>query len=475
MHSALCIVNYELVYPKTLDEAEALINGLMNFERVDVRDIRYGTTDFDLGAFADWLGELDLPQDAPDTVFHVVGTKGKGSTCTLLAAALTGIGVRTGLYASPHLHHINERICIDGAAIAPVTFCRLTADLIVNLRTRLHTDDTRNVGMRSAFELLTAMALCEFRTRRCRAAVVEAGLGGRLDATNVFRSPQQKLVNVIMPIGAEHTGILGNTIAEIAAEKAAVIQPHTHGVILARQPDAHREAVERTVRERMASVGCGAPLVMMNDCAAPQLLDEQTNRWRFAVNETTTVEATVALAGEHQAWNTLAALHAIASVYGAKDLQRAASAMQAAQLSGRFEQVCGLPRPVVVDGAHCVLSARAMVQTWHALYGEQCPPPVIVCGFMADKKVAEILDIVVGELRPYAAYACAPLNPRALPASETTKLLAARMNPANVRTEPDVQAGIAAARVEMPDYPLLVFGSLSLVQPAKAVSSEKGV
>ncbi|TWT72009.1 bifunctional folylpolyglutamate synthase/dihydrofolate synthase [Crateriforma conspicua] len=211
--------------PETSSKRPAVdfLMGLINFERPSAR-----TQDFQfrLQRMRDLLRRLDLadllhqkaaPESAPIPTIHIAGTKGKGSVAMMIAAGLSAAGVRTGLYTSPHLHHLEERFRIDGKPCRPdqlddlieqsIPICRQMAD--------------QEVGQPTFFELTTALALLHFRQQGCQAQVIEVGLGGRLDSTNVIQSS----LSVITSIGLDHQSVLGHTKAAIAAEKAGIIKP----------------------------------------------------------------------------------------------------------------------------------------------------------------------------------------------------------------------------------------------------------
>ena len=165
---------------------------------------------------------------------HVAGTNGKGSTSTMLASILTAAGYKTGLYTSPHLVRVNERFRIDGSDIPDAALCR-AAEAVKEASDGMADAPTE-------FEILTAMGFWYFAAEKCDAVVLEVGLGGRLDATNVIKPPEAA---VITNIGLEHTAVLGHTLSGIAREKAGIIKP---GTTAATYPvDAAVDAVYREI------------------------------------------------------------------------------------------------------------------------------------------------------------------------------------------------------------------------------------
>jgi dihydrofolate synthase/folylpolyglutamate synthase len=188
------------------------------------------------------LRHLDEPHRSRLTV-HVAGSKGKGSTAAMIASILRECGLKVGLYTSPHLHHFRERIRIDGEPISEESFAHYAAALSPAIEA-----STRDMPDRAlvTFDLLTAMAFLAFREGQVDVQVLETGLGGRVDSTNAI---EDKEVCVITAISLEHQVILGDTLPQIAAEKAGIITPGST-VVLAKQPESVAEVVRRTCRER---------------------------------------------------------------------------------------------------------------------------------------------------------------------------------------------------------------------------------
>ncbi|HEX6123726.1 MAG TPA: hypothetical protein VFY89_11225, partial [Ktedonobacterales bacterium] len=199
------------------------------------------------------LGALGDPQQAYG-IAHVAGTKGKGSTSALLASILSAAGIPTGFYSSPDLHTFRERIHLDGAVIAEAKVARLVP-LVRAAVARVE----GAVGPFITWEVATALALLAFREAGMRLAVVEVGLGGRLDATNVVAP----LVTAITSISYDHMHVLGETLAAIAGEKAGIIKPHVPVICSARAPEA-LAVIRRVAEER------GAPLLLVGPAGASE-------------------------------------------------------------------------------------------------------------------------------------------------------------------------------------------------------------
>ena len=187
--------------------------GFVNYEAAS-KWPRYNTRNFDLERFSALLDRLGAPHRRPGLI-HVAGTKGKGSTCALLGAILSAAGIKTGVYASPHITSFCERIRIDGRNISEESFARLAARAAAALHPSAASGATGAIdpagperNYRTTFELLTAMALTHFASENCGAAVIETGLGGRLDATNVIAPA----LTIITALGLDHQHVLGPKI-----------------------------------------------------------------------------------------------------------------------------------------------------------------------------------------------------------------------------------------------------------------------
>src|SRR3954470_14940198 len=217
-------------------KALRFLNSLNDFERL--RIVRYNTTNFDLERMRTLLKKLGNPQDHFRAV-HVAGTKGKGSTCAMIASMLHASGYRSGLYSSPHLVDIRERMCVNGEMISHAEFVRLIR-LVEPIVLRMKPTP-------SYFDVLTAIAFKYFADHKVEVAVVETGLGGRLDSTNVVK-PE---VTAITSISKDHMAQLGSTLARIAEEKAGIFKAGIPAISVVQDPDA--EAVLRRVAEKVGA------------------------------------------------------------------------------------------------------------------------------------------------------------------------------------------------------------------------------
>ncbi|WP_246586752.1 bifunctional folylpolyglutamate synthase/dihydrofolate synthase [Stakelama flava] len=335
-----------------------------------------------LDRIARLLDRLGNPQDSLPPVFHVAGTNGKGSTCAFLRAALEADGKRVHVFTSPHLVRFNERIRLGGTLIADAMLADLLAEVM---------DRGGEVGA-SFFEVTTAAALLAFSREPVDACVIEVGLGGRLDATNVIRSPA---ACGIAQLGIDHQAFLGNTLAEIAAEKAGIAREGRPLVTLSYRDDA-ADAVERTALAR------GAALRMAE------------RDWRFEHGEAgvriTDARGSITvprplLAGAHQSTNLALA---VAMLRAQDRVTVSDKALMAAGIAahwparmqrlgpGPLTDLLPAPAELWLDGGHNEAAGEAVSA---ALRERAAGRPVdLVCGMLANKDMA-------GLLAPFAGFA----------------------------------------------------------------------
>ena len=391
------------------------------------------------------LDALGHPERAFQSIV-VAGTNGKGSVTAMVERGLRAAGYRTGRYTSPHLLHIEERFAVDGRAIAPDTF-ESVAGLVRAAASELALPPT-------FFEATTAVALEAFKEAAVDVAVLEVGLGGRLDATNAVDS----MAAAITAIDFDHQEYLGHTLEAIAREKAAVIKTGALAV-LAPNP----AVVEAVVRQRCEAVG--AQLIHAADGAT--VVDEMRDsviRLRLDTPRGHH-DARLALRGRHQVQNATTAVRLLEELTAADRLSVSAAAIRAALEDvvwpGRLEPAIWQGHDVLVDGAHNPAGARALQSYLAEAFGRPVP---IVVGIMRDKPVDEILRA----LAPAAShFVCtAPATSRAASPSDLVAA-AARVAP----TVPAVAAANPAdalARAVTLGSPAVVAGSLYLAGEIRA-------
>jgi dihydrofolate synthase/folylpolyglutamate synthase len=384
---------------------------------------------FDLAHMRVLLEALDSPQQKFPAVL-IAGTNGKGSTAATLASILRAAGHRTALYTSPHLVRINERIRVNGEMIGDEEFAAAwqrvedaAAALVARGALPWHP---------SFFETLTAMAFEYFACRRVDIAVLEVGMGGRLDATNVV----EPLVSVITDIALDHQKFLGNTIAEIAREKAGIIHPGGTVVTLPQHPEAN-DVLGNAVLERHARAVSAVPYTPpLSPPAEGAEHGSSTRPYRMEVmGEEITIDSP--LAGQHQARNVALAIAAAVELSGkgvGVTPEAIARGVRETRWPGRFQVAAGEPA-IVFDAAHNPAGAWAVRAALSARYpGRRL---VFVFGAMRDKAIAEMAAI----LFPVAAAVVATHaeNPRSAAPEEICR------HAGRVGTECAVEASVPAA------------------------------
>ena len=207
-------------------QAEEYLDSFVNYEQIP--GISYAQPGYSLRHVEELLNRMGNPQLSARTI-HIAGTKGKGSVAAMIAQVLSGSGYKTGLYTSPHFHTLRERISVDGSLISEAEFAAAMAEVKPFIESMKHDAAFRQL---TYFEGLTALAFAYFKKKRLDFQVLEVGLGGRLDATNVTKP----VVCIITPISLDHTQILGNSLEEIAREKAGIIKSGCR-VVLSPQPE----------------------------------------------------------------------------------------------------------------------------------------------------------------------------------------------------------------------------------------------
>lgn len=400
---------------------------------------------FDLANVSRLLEALDYPERAWQSV-HIAGTNGKGSVAAMIDSVLRSAGYRTGLYTSPHLVRVNERIRVAGEQISDADFAAVCGQVLAEVERLLA---ARILPAHpSFFECLTALAFEHFRRAACEIAVLEVGMGGRLDATNVV----QPLVSIITSIDFDHEAYLGNSLGQIAFEKAGIIK-EGGAVISAQQRPEAAAVVEQVARQRRAQLTTAIMEPGTADCEPCQ----------------------VALPGRHQMENARLVVLAV------EQLRKQGLSVSDAALReglanvrwpGRLEWVEGRPR-LLLDGAHNPAGARALraylEEVRNAERGMRIEPGasiVLVFGAMRDKAVAEMADL----LFPLASAVVLTRPPQKRAAStQALASMTTHLGPRVLERE-DPGAALAAAReLAGPDGVVVVTGSLYLVGAVQQV------
>ncbi len=377
-----------------------------------------------IAALTDILGS---PQLSYPTI-HIAGTNGKTSTSRMIDALMSELGYRTGRFTSPHLESFLERISIKGQAIDPAEFIKNYNDIALYL----DLIDSKQPHQISYFEALTALAFVAFAEHPVDVGIIEAGLGGEWDATNVVQSQ----VSVMTPIGLDHMDYLGNTLEEIAQTKAGIFKPESNVVLAAQTPEVakvlmaqvakvsaipFREGIEFSLANRAIAVG--GQLIAINGL--------------YGLIE----DIFLPLYGAHQANNAavaLAAVEAFAGVQLDSDLVR--SAFSKVRSPGRCEVIHRDPT-VIIDAAHNPHGAKAITNTINSEFDFETVIGVVAV--LGDKDAAGILA-ELGQVVDYLVVSQSS-SARALPANELAKIAAQFFTPEQIEVIPELRGAITYA------------------------------
>lgn len=432
-------------------QAVDYVLGFANFEVESPEKLRY--RDFNLTRVNELLRRLGDPHLQYPTA-HVAGTKGKGSVCAMTAAAAQAAGLKVGLYTSPHLHTIRERIQVDGEPISEADF----AEGVMALKPAVSEVNSLMAltkwGRITTFEALTALAFHHFAKEGVDLGVIEVGLGGRLDATNVVAPA----ACAITSLSLDHVDVLGGTLSQIAAEKAAIIKPGVPAISAPQPPDAF--AVVEQAAERAP-----APLRLVGRDITYERTAHGGGAQHVAVaTPSRRYDLRVPLAGRHQAENTAVVVGLCEALTGAGlPLNPAAIARGIASVRwpARMETLPGNP-VVLLDGAHNRFSMRRFKQSLR----EQLPNEQVILVFGANR--SKDLDGMVAEIAPAAhrVFAVQSRHPKSAP----PRAILAAFSRCGVQAEEadGVAAGIDAARqLARPGDVIAVTGSLFTAAEAR--------
>lgn len=366
---------------------------------------------------------IALDRSGPGHAFiHVAGTNGKGSVCAMLDSVCREAGLRTGLYTSPHLVTFRERIRLDGEMIPEEAVARGLE------RIRSITESWEHP--QTFFEVTTALALDWFQTQGAEVVVLETGLGGRLDATNVVTP----VVSILTPIGLDHQRYLGETLAEIAGEKCGIIKTGVPVVSATQLPEA-----ASVIRQRALESGS-----------------------ELSIADQPLVEQPIGLDGEHQRWNAALAVRTLSLLRSRPPFDRidpddVSRGLAGVRWPGRFQQVAGR---FILDGAHNPDSAAALVKAWRESFPDA--KGTVVVGVMRDKDVSTVCGILASIAARFLAVTVG--NPRSCSAAE----LAALLRKQNPEVPCEEHGNLSSALESAQQYPdrILICGSLFLVGEA---------
>ncbi len=397
--------------PLTYKEALAWLYGLQLFGiKLGLENIRRLLAELSSsGGFQAAVGDLEIA--LPCKIIHVAGTNGKGSVCAMIDSICCAQGYRTGLFTSPHLVTFRERIRVNGDMISE--------DAVANGLTSIRNLVANWDPHPTFFEVVTALALKNFSDAKIDIAILETGLGGRLDATNAVQSN----VSVITPIDFDHEKWLGKTISEIAAEKAGIIKPGVPVVSASQRLEA-----EEVIRARAAE--CGAPVEFVT-----KPYDETP----------------IALAGLHQKENAALAIAALRAAKIDIDGSSIAQGLTCIEWPARFQK---WDASTTIDGEHNPAAARTLAETWREIFGTQ--RATLVLAVLSDKDLRGICEA----LAPISEFVLLPKirSERAAPPEDLAKVLSAITPPLPCSIAPSVGEALALARAK--PSPILITGSL---------------
>lgn len=425
----------------------------MNYEeaRVYLDNVsKYGSV-LGLDNIRELLRRLDNPQDDLKFV-HIAGTNGKGSVLAYLSTVLKEAGYRVGRYISPTLFAYRERIQVNEKYIEKEALARLTT------RIAGEAEKMNAQGMRpTAFEIETALAFLYFKETECDIVVLEVGFGGLTDATNIVTTT---VMEVIARIGIDHVAILGNTLEEIAANKAGIIKPETLVVSMAQQPEAMR-VIEKTCVEKNARLRVAEP-----DRAKNIVYGVEKQKFTYAGED-----ITISLAGAYQIYNAVLAVEAVLGLRSlGYDISEEAlkNGMEKTVWRGRFTVLRKEPL-LIVDGAHNEDGAKVLRKSLELYFKNR--RIFYIMGMFRDKEYDKVLALTA-PLAESILTVQTPGNPRALPKEELAEA-ALKYNP-NVMATDDIRDAVEKSleKAEKNDV-IIAFGSLSFLSEIEKMLDER--
>lgn len=444
---------------ETRRQALGFMSSRINYERASAG--KYSAGGFKLQRMRRLLDLLDNPQHQLPTI-HIAGTKGKGSTAVMIAEMLSAAGYTTGLFTSPHVSEFEERMRVDGVGPSELELVSLLNAVIEPVRTMERSPDSMSP---TYFELATAMAWLYFVRKEAQFVVLEVGLGGRLDATNIC-SP---VATVITNISFDHTAVLGNRLSQIAAEKGGIIKsgiPVFSGVD-GRESQAVVEEICRTRGAPLYELGRDFHLSGRSVCrwgelanrpgdalGCAQLVDVSTP-WR------NWSDVPLSLAGDHQAINAAVSLAVVDWLdHGGHLVSPSAVHRGMARLEWPLRiEVLGAKPTVVVDAAHNTASAAALIRTLNSEF--EARQRILVFAVTSDKDVAGLLRQLVPQfdtiiLTQYVN------NPRAVPTEELAAMFQKTFDRPAISAADPLEAWNTASALAKRDDLICITGSFFL-------------
>lgn len=386
------------------------------------------------------LDELGRPQDKLKFV-HVAGTNGKGSFCAMMSEILKSAGYKTGLFTSPYVFDFRERIQIDGEMISEEELCEITA------QAREAAEKIAGRGLQpTEFEFITAVALKYFADKDCGVVVLEVGLGGRLDSTNIIKTP---LVSVIMSISLDHMAVLGNTVEEIAAEKSGIIKENGVTVCFSGQDERAERIIRRTAEEK-------GNLYIKSDPESIEVLSCTLQGTKALYKD---MELFIPLIGGHQVYNAQTVVDAALALNGRGLVispENIAAGIGKARIPARME-LFGKNPLTILDGAHNHEGVEVLLRNLNKLLAGR--KLTVLMGMMEDKDYV----FAASEISKLAGTftATLPSNPRAVSPKVLAGIAAKNCDGVSVCEDP-CEAYREIYRKAQKDDVILVCGSLYL-------------
>lgn len=377
----------------------------------------------------------DPQRDLP--CIHIAGTNGKGSTATMIASVLQKAGYKTGLFTSPFIHDFRERFMINGKMIPKDTLL----ELCKRVRFACTTLEEEGAEAANEFEIVTAVGFLYFAKENCDIAVIETGLGGRFDATNIIETP---LASVICSISMDHTAILGDTIEKIASEKAGIIKEGCPAILYHGNIEAAQKVLEKACRNKNAPIYAADPAYLKSN-------DPKSNTFTYKE-----AEYTLSLQGPHQISNALTALETLFTLKNLGKIDFNEEQLQAglrdAYIPARMEQISNEP-PIYIDGGHNLEGIDALLKAMDQL---EIKEPIIIFGMMQDKPYQYAIRNLA--LRAHAFIGIEAPLPRSIPAFEIRDI--AEPFCESVHHREDYQEAADLAKELSEGRPIIACGSL---------------
>ena len=406
-------------------DKQSVVNWLRNLTKLGIK--------LGLKNITELLARIGDPQKSFKSI-HVAGSDGKGSTCAYIYSVLRSAGIDVGLYSSPHIVDFNERISVNGVDITDDEFLLLAYEVMVVV------ESMKEEGYDCTFfESTTALAFLYFQRRGVEVAVIEAGMGGRFDATNVI----DPYITVITNISKEHAQFLGNTISEIAAEKAGIIK---RGVpVITSNTGPALECISEVAK------GLGSELIEIDEAIVNGMCQTGSEiTYRGEVYR-------IGIPGSYQATNAAMAIEVIHRLDLSKDvLPFIKDGLRDAVLRGRMQKIEGLP--LIVDVTHTRNGMAALSKDILDLYGKV----TVVFGILSDKDLVGISESVARMAEK--VYVTEPDSDRAMKVSEMSRVMGLRMD--DVIVSESVEEAVESALDDMKGSAVLVTGSFRMVEGA---------